>query len=96
MTTQLQALNLNALGTSIAVTSAVNCSPLLAAGVYAVWSLTQTNYISTLTPVSTALTVSTGFPVTVAGTPVLLNIPQNGQISAVGSTAGTLNYLKVN
>lgn len=84
------------LGTAIAVTGTLNQSAPLPAGVYALWAITETISIGVGAPVSTGLTTTTGLPVyTSAVAPTYVNVPQNYQIGAIGSSSGTLVYQKV-
>ena len=89
------AIKLTGLGTPIAMFSSVtNCSTTLNAGIYAVWATGQNGYIS-FTPASTAFTVSTGYPVLAAQPPIMLNVPQNGQIGAISTSSGAIVYQQV-
>ncbi len=87
-------INLTGTGTSIQMSTAINCSVPLNPGQYAVWALTQPGYIS-LAVTSSLFTAATGYPVINGQSPVLLNVPQNGQIGCISSSSGIMTYQQV-
>ena len=93
-----KALNLTTLSSSFVMSSSVaNCSPPLTAGTYAVWAVGQNGYVS-LAQGSSSFTLSTtnGYPIIAGGTPALVNVPANYQISGISTSSGNLVYQKVN
>jgi len=87
-------LNLTGTGTSIQMSTAINCSMPLNPGQYAVWALTQPAYVS-LAVTSSLFTATTGYPIINGQSPVILNVPQNGQIGCISSSSGTFVYEQV-
>lgn len=95
MARQLEVLSLTGVGALIQMSTAVNVSSALSAGVYAVWATSQAGYITTGAPLSTTLTAALGYPVVGAAAPILVNVPQSGQIGVISTSSGAFLYEKV-
>lgn len=87
-------LNLTGTGTSVAMSTLANCSVPLTGGQYAVWALTQPAYIS-LAVGSSLFTAGTGYPVINGTGPILVNVPNNGQIGCISTSSGVMVYEQV-
>ncbi len=90
---------LNLVGSSavaLTMTTTVQGSAPLSAGLYGVWATGQTAYIAvTQMPISSNSTAATMYPILAALEPKVIVVPPNFSIASVSSSSGVFAYEKV-